>query len=85
MAWFYNHVLPRFFEIGLVASSRRLYNPAAGYVPKFAFFLRNSQISKFPRLAKRQKPHFGAFLGSKKDNVACSCTASLLYRLCFDV
>jgi hypothetical protein len=58
MAWFYNHVLTRFFEIGLVMSSRRLYGPPRGYVPNFAFLLRNSQISNFAHVAKHQKPHF---------------------------
>ena len=42
MAWFYNLILPRFFEIGLVATSRRHYSPAATAVDNFAFFLRNS-------------------------------------------
>jgi hypothetical protein len=64
-------------------SSSGLSSPPAGYVPKFALFLRNSQISNFPYLAERQKPHFsmdgsfsffGVFFGSKKDNLACSST-----------
>jgi hypothetical protein len=58
MAWFYNPILGQNFEIGLVASSRRQHTPAAWYVPKSAFLLRNSQILKFAHSKKRQKRHF---------------------------
>jgi hypothetical protein len=47
MAWFYNLVLSCFFEIGLVAISRRLSSPAATMGRKFALFLRNPQNQKF--------------------------------------
>jgi hypothetical protein len=83
MAWFYNPVLPRFSRIGLVATSRRHYSPAATMVHKFAFFLTNSHFSKNTRSANHQKARFSMaclspkcrpILGSKKDNLACSST-----------
>jgi hypothetical protein len=58
MAWFYNLFSTRFSRIGLVASSRRHHGPAAIAVHKFAFFLRNSLISKNRAPQKRQKPRF---------------------------
>lgn len=58
MAWFYNPILPRFFEIGLVATSPRHYSPAATMDRKFAFFQRNSQISKIARRKICQKRQF---------------------------
>lgn len=58
MAWFYNQLLRHFFEIGLVACSKRQHSPPAWYAPRFTFFLRNSQMSKFTHREKRPKPHF---------------------------
>jgi hypothetical protein len=58
MACFYNPILTHFLEIGLVACSRRHHGPAAIAVRKFAFFLRNSQISQNRASQKRQKSHF---------------------------
>jgi len=58
MAWYYNPVFGENFEIGLVASLRRLPSLSAAMGRKFAFSLRNSQISKFRTREKRQKRHF---------------------------
>jgi hypothetical protein len=72
-----------FFEIGLVAFSRRNNGPAALVVCKFAFFLTNSQISKMERLKKHENRHFPMACLSpefrpnfalKKDNLACTGT-----------
>jgi len=58
MAWFYNPILSHFFEIGLVAISRRLSGPSASMNPKFALFLGNSQIRKIVTRENRPKSHF---------------------------
>ncbi|HKF51193.1 MAG TPA: hypothetical protein VKB26_02685 [Candidatus Acidoferrales bacterium] len=65
MAWFYNLILVRFFEIGLVAVSQRRYSPAATVVHNFAFFLTNPQIPKFRRLENGQKDHFSMSLKNR--------------------
>jgi|SRR5215469_2657487 len=76
MAWFYNLILLRFFEIGLVATSRRHYSPAATAVHSFAFFLGKSANFKISASLKTSKTAFlnvrrvsqfsGCFYGRKK-------------------
>jgi hypothetical protein len=58
MAWFYNLIFGQNSEIGLVATPRCLYSPAATMVRNFAFSLGNSRIPEISLREIRQKSHF---------------------------
>jgi hypothetical protein len=58
MAWFYNLILSRFLEIGLIADPRLEHSPAASAVHKFASFPGNSQIPKILHLEEHENSCF---------------------------